>query len=690
MGDEQDAVARIDRLFATLGELRREASKVEDELELFSRACRLAVEHGKCRFAWVGVVSGSGILPVVHAGEGADYLDDFAVTTGTSPTGRGPTGTAVRERRAVFCTDIATDESMAPWRERALAHGFRSSGAFPIERGNGVYAALTLYAPTVGFAEPVEQAIASAIATEVGAALDAHDRERERRAAEARVRASEELYRALVDGAADGIFLAAADHRFLEANAAACELVGYSRAELLELRLEDVIAPDELARQPIDLKRFEPGVGFTAERCLLHKDGRRIDVEIRGMQLHDGRLQSVVRDVTERKRAQALRAANDRVVSLGRLAQSVGHEINNPLAYLMLSLEQVRTHASTLPQAQRGACEEALAAVADGASRIAHIVRALSAFGRGDTEALGPVSLERAVSAAVTLTRNRVQHVGAVEVAVEGAPTVRANEFGLTQVLVNLLLNAADAMEGGDHQRHVVKVSYSLDDADAVVLEVADSGPGVPPEDLERIFEPLYTTKAVGRGTGLGLSIARGMVAAFGGTLEAHNRDGGGALFRVILPRAESRAPEPSSEACASTQRRRVLVVDDEPLVARSIALALDGHDVTTCARVDLAVELCQETDYDCILCDLMMPRGGGPDLHERLGRTKPNLVPKIVFMTGGAFTESSARFLESIPNPCITKPFRVETLLEAIEVAARNGPPAAAPARSARSEGAS
>jgi PAS domain S-box-containing protein len=509
------------------------------------------------------------------------------------------------------------------------------------------------------------------LAARLGAALDEIDRAAARQAMESRLVESEARYRSIVERAADGVVVWSDDRRVLDANPAFCLMFGYSREELVLMGLDDLIAPDKRDGYREEIGHFHelpPGATLNVERVGLTKSGQRLRLEIHVKKITEGRSLSVVRDVTERKRLEAERAATERLVSLGRLAQSVGHEINNPLSYLTLRLEHARSLTLQLPGDVRRELDEPLALAADGAARIAHVVRSLSAFGRGDSEVLEPVAVDSVVGAALSLVKNQLHHVAEVTLELAETPMMRANAFGLTQVLVNLLLNAADAMVSSERERHVVTIASRLD-GQRVILEVADTGSGIPAGDMARLFDVGFTTKAVGKGNGVGLSVSRSIIASLGGTIEAENRAGGGAVFRIGLSATEE-APvsRPAPARPRAPHRRRVLIVDDEPNLARTLALLLSSHGVAISSTIAEAFDLCAREDFDFVICDLMMPNGGGMELYERFARECPERCERCVFMTGGTFTEAATRFLEEIPNRRLIKPFPPEELLAIVE----------------------
>jgi CheY-like chemotaxis protein len=250
-----------------------------------------------------------------------------------------------------------------------------------------------------------------------------------------------------------------------------------------------------------------------------------------------------------------------------------------------------------------------------------------------------------------------------------------ADEARLGQVVLNLLINAAQAIPDGHADRHEVRIVTRADAAGRAVLEVHDTGGGIAPEIADRIFDPFFTTKPAGVGTGLGLSICRGIVLGLGGEIRAEPRPGGGTILRVVLPPAPARAPEAPAPApapapaAAAGRRGRVLVVDDEPAVASAIRRVLAAHhDVTVTGSAEDALEAIRDGErYDAILCDLMMPRMTGMELHAALEQAVPEQARRMVVLTGGAFTDGAREFLERVSLPRCEKPFEAAGLRELV-----------------------
>jgi CheY-like chemotaxis protein len=247
-------------------------------------------------------------------------------------------------------------------------------------------------------------------------------------------------------------------------------------------------------------------------------------------------------------------------------------------------------------------------------------------------------------------------------------PNVEANEGRLGQVFLNLIVNAAQALPEGHAEQNEIRVSTRLHGG-RVVIEVSDTGAGISPEIIGRIFDAFFTTKGVGVGTGLGLAICHRIVTDMDGELTVDSTVGKGTTFRVVLPIASQAAIEeaaPSAEPISVPGRRgRILVVDDEEIVLRSVQRLLSKeHDVVAVVKAKAALSLCADGEtFDVILCDLMMPDMTGMDLHGELSRVAPKQAGRMIFMTGGAFTAKAWNFLADPAREHVEKPFSPTTL---------------------------
>ncbi len=357
-----------------------------------------------------------------------------------------------------------------------------------------------------------------------------------------------------------------------------------------------------------------------------------------------------------------------RLSTVGRMVAGVAHELNNPLAVIMGTLDLLRHE----PLAERFA--ERLGRVSGQAQRAVKIVRMLLAFARKRPSQRTTVDVNELLAdmlelAAYDLKRADVRVVRDLS---EELPAVSGDPDQLQQVFTNLFLNACHAMRE-THGEGTLTVTTGLDPAtDRVVVTVADDGPGISPEHLAHVFEPFFTTKAEGQGTGLGLAICRRIVENHGGRISVQSRPGLGARFTVELPAArESGRPEGTSETEASPPSAGVLVlvVEDEPLVGDMVQelLVLDGHEVDRATNGREALERLARRAYALIVSDVRMPDLGGPAFYRELLRVDPALARRVVFVTGDVVSADTRRFLEETGLPWVEKPFAVTDFQSAV-----------------------
>jgi PAS domain S-box-containing protein len=383
-------------------------------------------------------------------------------------------------------------------------------------------------------------------------------------------------------------------------------------------------------------------------------------------------------DVTERVKAQTRLVQAERLASMGTLSATVAHEINNPLTYILGSLEFVGARLAEAGWTPQGALElvRHVDNAREGADRVRRIVRGLQDFSRRDDDHAVPTDVRGALERAIEMTDNATRHRARVVLHLETVPPVLANDLRLGQVFVNLLMNAALAIPEGHADTNEIRVRTSYDEAKrAVVIAIEDTGSGMDPETLSRIFEPFFSTKPLGVGNGLGLSICHGIVDGFGGTIEAESVVGKGSIFRVRLKTSEleskSAAVATPQAAPAPLRRGRLLIVDDDAKVARSLALVLrNDHDVEVSVEPRaVAGRILAGERFDVILCDLMMPWMTGMDFYSVVAERAPEQADRIVFVTGGAFTPAALAFIDRVKNTFVEKPFDLPTLRAALAV---------------------
>ena len=431
----------------------------------------------------------------------------------------------------------------------------------------------------------------------------------------------------------------------------------------------------EKARAHLD-RAVEAGAAFTLELRIIRPDGQTRRVSATGRCEVDpatGVTRAVVgvlRDITEHEALRETLIRQARLVTTGTLAAGVGHEINNPLTYVGANIEfalgATRRLAETAPSPQMSELIEVLDEARDGAERIGKIVRGLRAFAR-ENAPLVPVDVHAAIEIAVNMAVHELRGKVNVTKELREVPLVLGDESRLSQVFVNLLVNAAQSLPTADVERNRITIrSTHLDDG-RVAIDVEDNGAGIAEDVVPRIFDPFFTTKEVGKGTGLGLSISHSIVASLGGDITCRSAPGKGTTFRVVLVSA-GKSPEevkPPSRRASQTLSARVLVIDDDQAVLRAIARLLRPEsEVVALSDPHEALRRLESGErFDVILCDLMMPELSGMELYSRVEARNPHTAERFVFMTGGIIHAEVRAFLARVPNERVEKPFSQGTL---------------------------
>jgi PAS domain S-box-containing protein len=513
----------------------------------------------------------------------------------------------------------------------------------------------------------------------VTAAVDIHDRY----TAEQEQKRSEERFRTLFEYAGDAIFITDLEGNLLDANQTACERLGYSKEELVGLSVADIGPPllGPAVGEPMSAVQ-ELG-SSTFETVHRRRDGTAMPVEMITTMIDLGGRPAVLgiaRDITERKRAEAEKAALEdqlrqaqKMEGIGQLAGGIAHDFNNLLT-------AIRGNASlalaALPPGE-GARED-LEQIEQAADRAASLTRQLLAFARRTVLQPETVDLGEIVQRVEPMLRRLIgEDVHLITLLPESSCCVLADPGQLEQVIVNLAVNARDAMpEGGKLTIEVALLDADGDSGPMTTLSVTDTGVGMSGETLDHIFEPFYTTKGPGKGTGLGLSTVYGIVRQSGGTVAARSELGLGSTLTVSLPRINGSAPaDPSLSRHGPETRRRIgtiMVVEDDGGVRRFASRVLDaaGFHVLVAEHGQEAVDATVEGPLNLLLTDMVMPNMSGREVANRLAATNPGL--RVLFMSGhtdkgivhNGVLDSGIEFL--------AKPFTSEELLAAVDKALR------------------
>jgi two-component system NtrC family sensor kinase len=503
-------------------------------------------------------------------------------------------------------------------------------------------------------------------------ALEERDQKRARERAEAESR----LQASLLDQVTSAVVATDRTGRIVYCNAFVEHVAQWGPRELQDRSILDVFLPGGEDRGEAIRRRLEESGLWEGEAWVVRRDGSQFPAFLRAAPTrdHDGRVTGFVvtgDDISDRKRSEEeLRRQRDalyqseKLAAMGQLLAGVAHELNNPLSVVM---GQASLMAQTVKEGPLGARVEKIIKASE---RCARIVRNFLALARQHPPERRAVAINQVIDEAAELLAYPLR-VDGVDVRLElgrDVPVLWADGHQLQQVLINLLTNAHQALRESAAPRCLTVTSRHDPDRARIVVEVADNGPGIPPEVLPRIFDPFFTTKPPGQGTGLGLPLCRGVVENHGGSLTVESAPGEGAVFRIELPvepPVEPSAPVAEAPAATATtvSRRVILVVDDEREVAEILAdfLRSDGHQVLTATDGLAALEHLARQRFDLVFSDLRMPGLDGPGLFQEVSRRHPGLERRFVFMTGDTLTPGTRGFLDRSGQPHLAKPLDLE-----------------------------
>ncbi len=510
----------------------------------------------------------------------------------------------------------------------------------------------------------------------------------ERVRAEEALRNSESYYRAVLEQAADAIFILDRNGDVVTANRRASEMFGYSPEEILTVGVRDTYPPEDREHVAPRLDRLARGETLQYERLALHRDGTAFPVEISARMLTDGRIQSVMRDISHRRRLEAQLRQSSKMEAVGQLAGGVAHDFNNLLTAILGGCGFLLDDPA-LTAEQRRDVEE----IQNAARRAASLTRQLLAFSRKQVLQPEVLQLNDVVAGLEPLLRRLLgEHIAIRTAPAPGLPPVRIDKSQLEQVIINLAVNARDAMPDGGaltiaSEEAELDAAYAEEHPDArpghfAVLVVSDDGVGMDAETRSRIFEPFFTTKEPGFGTGLGLSTVYGIVQQSQGHVAVYSEPGRGTTFRIYLPPAGGAAPRAPARAPAPGAVRRgaetVLLVEDEARVRGLARRALErlGYHVLEAEDGRQALALGEEhgAPIHLLFTDVVMPGMGGRELAERLVHVHPEM--RVLYTSGYAGGGIVSGGILPPDLAYLGKPYTAEALARKVGELLEAGPP--------------
>jgi two-component system cell cycle sensor histidine kinase/response regulator CckA len=393
------------------------------------------------------------------------------------------------------------------------------------------------------------------------------------------------------------------------------------------------------------------------------------------------RVEALVRDVSERKRLddqakdiyqQILQS--EKMAALGQTISGVAHELNNPLATILSWAERLTQKPNLDAAVRRG-----LDIILSESERSARIVRTLLTFARKRQTTRSMIDVNQIVRETLALRayEQRVTNITVIDALAAGLPPAYADGHQVQQVLLNLIINAEQAMLSANGRGVLVLRTFHDNDHEAVVLEINDDGPGIAEDVQSKIFDPFFTTKEVGKGTGLGLTVAYAIVQEHGGRIRLESRPGAGASFFVELPVAGAKMTTVSEPASLGRKTpievvagASLLVVEDEAPLAAAVTESLRdaGYNVEHAADGEQALKRVAAQTFDLVVCDLKMPRVDGKAFFRELSSKSPKLAKRVIFVTGDVAGTDAEKFLDESGCRWLAKPFRLADLLRTVK----------------------
>lgn len=655
-------IFHLNRLYAVLSQVNQAVVRAREKDALLREVCRIAVEYGKFRMAWIGLVNREmkRVDPFTHYGTGAEYLSRIQVPLEDERTGQGPMASAIRDGKSYVCGDIERDPRVAPWREEALAFGFRSLASIPLSCSQTVLGAFNVYSEEANFFDEEEMQLLEEMCMDVSFGLDTIEHDLQRKQAEEALRESEASYRALAENLPGVVYrvLLRDNRRVQFFNDMFGTMTGYPQDDFTHCGIcptDAVIHPEDKGRV-VDIveNAVRQGVPFRVEYRIHHKDGTIRHLSEAGKPSFGGDgnplfIDGAIFDESDRKRLENQLRQAQKLEAIGTLAGGIAHDFNNILTPIIGYTEMAMCDIPKGTSLWRN-----LLQVLNSSHRAKELVKQILTFGRQAEQERRPIRIDLVIKETLKMLRATLPTTIEISQDIEAGPnSILGDPTQIHQVLINLCTNAAHAMRDKGGTLEVTLAGVHLDSDFAAQyanvtpgpylrLSVKDTGHGMTPEVRSRMFEPYFTTKAQGEGTGLGLAVVYGIVNSYGGAISVYSEPGKGSVFHVFFPRIDERASiRPELFGPLPTGRGRVLFVDDEEIILDLGAKMLErlGYDTVAVGSSRRALEVFREDPegFDLVITDQTMPEITGAEMTREILASSPGTP--VILCTG--FSES-------------------------------------------------
>jgi PAS domain S-box-containing protein len=686
----EEHTRKLYRAYTVLSDINQTIVREKDSAAMLAAACRIAVEKGNFRLAWIGMVEATTqqLRTVAFSGKVDGYLEQLKIDLLNPDSAGGPAARCFFSGKHATCSDIE-HELFRPWRSEALRNGYKSIAAFPLKSEGRVIGIFCLYASELAFFDDDEIRVLDEMAMDISYALDVNRHEKERQKADEELRWRTAFFEAMVDSSGDGIMVVNGkgerpirNRRLVELFKIPAEIVELGDDSQQRKFVESMMKNPARYLEKFDYLNSHPDemswdeVELTNGTILERQSSPVID----RAKKHYGRIWTF-RDITERRQLEEQFRQAQKMEAIGQLTGGISHDFNNMLTVILGCAEMMADEVKEYPRLSK-----MLEMITGAAQRGADLTHRLLAFARRQSLQPRPVNINLLLTGMEGFLRRTLT----AEIALKVTPSARDYEAivdptQLESAVLNLCLNARDAMPDGG--RLTIDTSYVTLDSDYVLensevsagdyilIAVSDTGTGISPENLRRVFDPFFTTKEVGKGTGLGLSMVYGFVKQSKGHVKVYSEPGLGTSVKLYLPKAthhiEPAKPQRAPFADFRGSETVLLVEDNDPVreVAKAQLINL-GYHVLEAANGNDAMELVRaNANIDLLFTDMAMPGGmNGRDLANKACGLRSKL--KVLISSGYA---DNATFDEGFPGgkvAVLNKPYtRLELATKVREV---------------------
>jgi signal transduction histidine kinase/CheY-like chemotaxis protein len=651
-------IRQLNRVYAVLSDINQTIVREKDSQAILTAACRIAVDKGQFRMAFIGMADSAThmLRPIASSGEVGDYLDHVRLDLLDTAHATGPSGRCFLSGEHAICNAIEQDPHFAPWRDDALRMGYRSHASFPLKVDGQVVGNFNLYSSDPGFFDEDEIKLLDEMAMDIGFALELNRREEDRRKTEEELRWRTAFFEAQVDSAPDGVLVIDSQDRKILQNQRMNDMMQIPKeiaedpddARQREYMRASVRNPDQFIEKIKFLNSHPDEVCKDEIELLNGTIVERYSSPVRDKAgIYYGRIWTL-RDITERRQLEEQLRQSQKMEAVGQLTGGIAHDFNNLLTVILGCSEFIGEEAKENPRLSKMA-----KMILEAAQRGADLTHRMLAFARRQTLQPKPVDVNRMLANMESILRRTLSADIELEVIQSRENcTALVDLTQLESAVLNLCVNSRDAMPGGG--KLIIETGIATLDPEQleqnadvtprqyILISVSDTGCGISPENLDRVFDPFFTTKEVGKGTGLGLSMVYGFIKQSQGRINFYSEPGHGTTVKLYLPMAdqecEESIPDPAILVDLQGSEVILLVEDNAPVreFAKTQLLHLGYRVLEAANGQDALAVLRERKEIDLLFTDVVMPGGlNGRELAQEARKLYPAL--KVLFCSGYA-----------------------------------------------------